>query len=257
MSINTLGKIAIGVGALGVIGVGGMLLAGCGGPKEQDPESKLLEDFQKFDRNPRDNNWTQAETNLFTVGRPYIGARHNTYRIGDTQFYEQSVLHTETTSNMDRLFAAARGNDAVASLAELKSVALRFDADKNGTLNRSERRDFDNQFEASERSRTIVDSTTTGFYIVDNYPTNPGGYVPPTSGGDDSGYIPPTSGGDDNGGYVPPSNGGGYVPPSNGGNTGGGDDNGGGYVPPSNGGGSTPPSNGNSTDNGNPDTGDF
>jgi hypothetical protein len=242
--------------AAGIVGVGALALAACGGPKEQDAESKLLEDFQKFDRSPRDNTWTQPETTLFEVGRPYSTNRHNTYRVGEMQFWEQQIVHRETTSDMDRLFAAAKGNDAVASLAELKTVAMRFDKDGNGTLNRDERKDFDRQFGASERSRTILDRVETGWsYVRDypdpNYPGNGGGS---TSPGDDGGYNPGNGGGNtspgDDGGYVPPSNGGG--------NTGPGDD-GGGYTPPSNGGGSTPPStgNGNSTDNGNPSEDDF
>jgi hypothetical protein len=239
-------KIAIGAG---IVGVGALALAACGGPKEQDAESKLLEDFQKFDRSPRDNNWTQPESTLFEVGRPYSANRHNTYRVGDMQFWEQQIVHRETTSDMDRLFAAAKGNDAVASLAELKSVAMRFDKDGNGTLNRDERKDFDRQFGATERSRTILDSVETGWSYVQsypdpNYPGNGGGH---TSPGDDGGYNPGngggnTSPGDDGGGYVPPSNGGGNTSPGDGGGTA--------PTPPSSG-------NGNSTDNGNPNEDDF
>ncbi len=245
-------KIAIGAG---IVGVGALALAACGGPKEQDAESKLLSDFQKFDRSPRDNNWTQGEATLFEVGRPYSANRHNTYRVGDMQFWEQQIVHKETTSSMERLFAAAKGNDAVASLAELKTVAMRFDKDGNGTLSRDERKDFDRQFGADVRSRTILDRVETGWsYVRDypdpNYPGNGGGS---TSPGDDGGYNPgngggSTSPGDDGGGYTPPSNGGG-----SGGGTSPGD--GGGYTPPpSNGGGS---GSGNSTDNGNPSEDDF
>lgn len=250
-------RIAIGAG---LVGVGALALAACGGPKEQDAESKLLEDFQKFDRSPRDNNWTQPETQLFEVGRPYSTNRHNTFRVPDpfsdgyTQFYEQQIVHKETTSSMDRLFAAAKGNDAVASLAELKSVAMRFDKDGNGTLNRDERNEFDRQFGADVRSRTILDSVETGsYYVRENYPdpNYPGTGGGSTSPGDDGGYNPGngggnTSPGDDGGGYTPPSNGGG------GGGTSPGD--GGGSTPPSNGGGS---GSGNSTDNGNPSEDDF
>ncbi|MCW2920569.1 MAG: hypothetical protein JWL76_443 [Thermoleophilia bacterium] len=243
-------KVAIGAG---IVGVGALALAACGGPKEQDAESKLLEDFQKFDRSPRDNNWTQPETTLFEVGRPYSANRYNTYRVGDMQFWEQQIVHRESTSDMDRLFAAAKGNDAVASLAELKTVAMRFDNDGNGTLNRDERKDFDRQFGASERSRTILDRVETGWsYVQDypdpNYPGNGGGQ---TSPGDDGGSYNPgngggnTSPGDDGGGYTPPSNGGGNTSP--------GDSGGSSPTPPSNGG----SNNGNSTDNGNPDEGDF
>lgn len=243
-------KIAIGAG---IVGVGALALAACGGPKEQDAESKLLGDFQKFDRNPRDNNWTQGEATLFEVGRPYSTNRHNTYRVGDMQFWEQQIVHKETTSSMERLFAAAKGNDAVASLAELKTVALRFDKDGNGTLNRDERKDFDRQFGADVRSRTILDRVETGWSYVQDYPdpNYPGTGGGSTSPGDDygGGYNPGngggnTSPGDDGGGYVPPSNGGGTSP----------GDGGGGYVPPSNGGGS---GSGNSTDNGNPSEDDF
>lgn len=250
-------KIAIGAG---IVGVGALALAACGGPKEQDAESKLLGDFQKFDRSPRDNNWTQGEATLFEVGRPYSTNRHNTYRVPDLfsngyhQFYEQQIVHKETNSSMERLFAAAKGNDAVASLAELKTVAMRFDKDGNGTLNKDERKDFDRQFGAQVSSRTILDRVETGSYFVrESYPDNGGGSG--TSPGDDygGGYNPgngggSTSPGDDGGGYIPPSNGGG-----NGGGTSPGD--GGGYTPPpSNGGGS---GSGNSTDNGNPSEDDF
>lgn len=239
-------KIAIGVG---LVGVGALALGACA-PKEQDAESKLLGDFQKFDRNPRDNNWTQSEAKLFEVGRPYSANRHNTYRVGDMQFWEQQIVHKETSSSMERLFAAAKGNDAVASLAELKQVAMRFDKDGNGTLNRSERKDFDRQFGTDVRSRTILDNVETGWsYVQDypdpSYPGNGGGH---TSPGDDVGYGPGNGGGNTS----PGDDGGGYSPPPS---------NGGGNTSPGDGGGSTPPSNGgsggDSTDNGNPSADDF
>lgn len=243
-------KLAIGAGLIGAAAIG---IAACSGPKEQDAESMLLEDFQKFDRSPRDNKWTASEATLFEVGRPYSTNRHNTYRVGNMQFYEQQIVHRETTSSMEKLFAAAKGNDAVASLQELKAVAMRFDKDGNGTLSRAERRDFDAQFGADVRSRTILDSVETGWYYVNDYPDPgyPGSGGGHTSPGDDGGYVPGngggnTSPGDDGGSWTPPSNGGG------GGTSPG--DGGGGYVPPSNGGSS---GSGNSTDNGNPSEDDF
>lgn len=248
MNIPTWGKIAIGAG---LVGGAALLLTACG--REEDPQSTVLDKFKDFDRN-QDNNWTQDETTRFQQTRPYNGPRFNTYRVGDYVFFQQNIQHDEITTNMSKAFAGARGNDAIASLQELTSLAQTFDKDGNGTLGGGERRAFENAYGVEEHRRTIIDNTTSGSYYSprDDYPTTGGSGG--TSHGDDGGTGGTgghTSPGDDGGGYTPPSNGG------HSGGTSGGDD-GGGYTPPSNGGNSgNTGGSGNSTDNGNPGEDDF
>ncbi|MCW2927554.1 MAG: hypothetical protein JWM86_1522 [Thermoleophilia bacterium] len=260
MSIPTWGKVAIGVG---LAGGAALLLSACG--REEDPQSTTLDKFKGFDKN-QDNNWTQDEVTKFEVTRPTNGPRFNEYRVGDYVFYQQNIQHQEITSSMQKAFAGARGNDAIASLAELTSLATKFDKDANGTLSGGERRAFDDAYGLDIQRRTIIDNTISGSYHSprDTYPDN-GGYGGGTSPGDD--YGNGGSSGSGNGGTSPGDDGG-TRPPSGGGNSGGGntspgDDggtrppSGGGTRPPS-GGGSTPPSGGgNSTDNGNPGEDDF
>jgi hypothetical protein len=240
-SIPTWGKIAIGVGA---VAAGGLLLAACGKP--EDPQAKVLNDYQPFDTN-RDNQWTKDELVRNTTSRPYTSGRYNQFRIGDYVTFQQNIQHDETTSNMQRAWAGARGNDAIASLQELTNLALTFDtADKNGVkdgmLSSSERNEFERAYGIETHRRTIIDNTETRtvYDPVDNYPS--GGNHGGTSSGDDSGVggnHGGTSSGDD-GGYTPPSGG------TSSGDTGG--------TPPSSGGSSN---SGNSTDNGNPSDDDF
>jgi hypothetical protein len=251
--MNTAAKIGIGLGVAGLIAGAGFLLAGCG--KEEDPQSKVLDDFQKFDKN-RDTNWSADELTSFEVGRPYSQLRQNTYRVGNMQFYQQNIVHNETHSSMEKAYAAAKGNDAIVSLQELVSLASRSDKDGNGTLSGGERRDFDRAYGPVSNTRTILDRVETGWYYVDDYPSSGGGGH--TSPGDD--YNPGSGGGtspgdDYGGGYNP--GGGGTSPGDSGGSSGGSTspgDSGGGYTPPSSGGSS---GSGNSTDNGNPSEDDF
>jgi hypothetical protein len=247
MQLNTAAKWGIGIAAgVGLVAGAGLLLAACG--REEDPQSKVLDDFQKFDKN-RDTNWTQDELSNFEVGRPYSTGRRSTYRVGNMQFYEQQIVHRETTSNMTKAFQAAKGNDAVASLAELVALASRFDKDGNGTLSGGERRDFDKSYGPVSNSRTILDRVETGWYYVDDYPSGGGGGS--TSPGDDygNGGGGSTSPGDDYGGGYNPGGGGSTSP----------GDSGGGSTSPGDSGGSSGGSSGsgNSTDNGNPSEDDF
>jgi hypothetical protein len=248
--INLAGKIAIGAGlAVGTA----LLLSACG--KDEDPQAKVLKDFQPFDTD-RNNEWSKDELVRRTETRPYpvtVGR----LRISDDYVQvTQNIQHDITTSNMSRAYAGARGNDAIASLAELTSLALSFDqADKNGVknglLDGSERRAFEAAYGVQTNRQTIVDNTVTRLEYSprDNYPNNPGGG---TSHGDDGGVgnggnHGGTSGGDDGG----VGNGG------NNGGTSGGDDGGVSNPPPSNGGNSGGTSGGDSTDNGNPSDDDF
>src|SRR5205809_7819641 len=128
--MNLAGKIGIGVGIGALIVGAGVLLAGCG--KETDPQSKVLDDFQKFDKN-RDTNWSNDELTTFEVSRPYSHMRQNTYRVGNMQFYQQNIVHAETHSNMEKAYAAAKGNDAVASRQERVALASPADTGGNGT----------------------------------------------------------------------------------------------------------------------------
>jgi hypothetical protein len=224
----------------------GFLLAGCA-PKEQDADSFALDKFGGFDREPKDNQWTAGETTKATA---YTRTQEvNTYRVGDYIFGTRQILRTTTTSSMQRIYDAAKGNDAVLSLQELRDFAISgFDADKNGTLNKSERNHFNDVYEPTSRSQTeLVGSEPFSRYSPRyDYPDNGGGHGG-TSPGDDygnGGGWGGTSPGDDGGS-------GGYVPPSNGGTSPG---DSGGYVPPSNGGSG---GNGNSSDNGNPSDDDF
>jgi hypothetical protein len=246
--MNLAAKIGIGVGVAGLIAGAGFLLAGCG--REEDPQSKVLDDFQKFDKN-RDTNWTNDELTTFEVSRPYSQMRQNTYRVGNMQFYQQNIVHTETHSNMEKAYAAAKGNDAVVSLQELVALASRADKDGNGTLNGGERRDFDKNYGPVSNTRTILDRVETGWYYVNDYPSNGGGGGG-TSPGDD--YNPGSGGGtspgdDYGGGYNP---GGGGTSPGDSGSSGG-------STSPGDSGGSSGGSSGsgNSTDNGNPSEDDF
>ena len=243
-----LGKVAIGVGLVGAVGVAGFLLAGC----NKNPNEFAMDEFGTFDDRPKDNNWTPNE-----LEKSWIHTRTqevNTYRIGDYIHGTRQILQHESTDSMRRIFEAARGNDAVLSLDELTNFAVtRFDADKDGQLSSGERGDFNRAYGvATTRTRDVLIGqepfmrySPRNDYPAPNYPGTGG--QGPTSPGDDGGQGP-TSPGDD-GGAGWPSN------PGNPGNPGlpsGGDDNGSG-VPsnPGNGG------NGNSTDNGNPNEGDF
>jgi hypothetical protein len=250
-------KIALGVG---IVGAAALALSACS--TEKDADTFGLDKFKDFDRSPQDNKWTQNEV-VRTTARNHT-QEVNTYRVGDYIFGTRQIMKTTTTSSMQRIFDAAKGNDAVLSLQELRDFTLKnFDADKNGTLNRDERKKFGTQFDATSRSQTaLVGSEGFSRYSPRNDYPDPGypggGSGGGTSPGDDygGGYNPPSNGGgstspgDDGGGYTPPSNGGGSTSPGDGG----------GYTPPpSNGGGSTPPStgSGNSSDNGNPSEDDF
>ena len=246
-------QVAVGLGVVaGVVGLGALLSA-CA-PKEQDADTFALDKFGGFDKEPKDNKWTRGEVEY--TSRPRVSTREvNTYRVGDYVYGTREIRETTTRNSMNRIYEAAKGNDAVLSLKEIRDFALKnFDADKNGTLNRGERNKFADVYGPTSRSRTVIVGTEPFMrhsprrdYPDPNYPYNPGNGG--TSGGDDGGYIPP------GGGYVPPSNGG----TGGSGGTAGGDD-GGTYVPPSSGGsggtgGST--GSGDSTGNGNPDDSDF
>ncbi|MCB0878476.1 MAG: hypothetical protein KDC46_05795 [Thermoleophilia bacterium] len=250
-------QVAIGLGVVaGAVGLAAVL-SGCA-PKEQDADSFALDKFGTFDREPKDNKWTAGEKEFSTA---YVRTKEvDTYRVGDYVFGTREIRRTTTTNSMSRIFDAAKGNDAVLSLQELRDFALKnFDADKNGTLNKTERNHFSDVYAPTSRSRTeIIGREGFSRYSPRNdYPSG-GGTGGGTSPGDDygGGY-----GGGTGGGTSPGDTGGGYVPPSSGGGTGGGTspgDSGGGYVPPSNGGSSGGSSgSGNSTDNGNPSDGDF
>ncbi|MEO6867794.1 MAG: hypothetical protein ABI200_07210 [Gaiellales bacterium] len=249
-TMHVAGKIAIGVGLAGLAAVA---LTACA-PKETDPQSLALDEFQPFDKN-KDNQWTKQESTRFEIGRPYTGSTSER-RIGDFVHWERQIVHKEFSHSMQKAFAAAQGNDAVASLQELTDLAKTFDTDGSGSLNRKEQRAFRNAYGATETSRTILDRTESGFRYdpypdpVPNYPGNGpgdgGGYNPGNGPGDGGGYNPGNGSGD-SGGYTPPSsgNGGGDSTPSK-------------PSRPDNGGGSKPPANdGNSTDNGNPNYDDF
>ncbi len=222
-------KIAIGAG---IVGVGALALVACGGPKEQDAESFGLKEFGKFDKN-KDNKWGSSE-----IEQSWIHTRTqevNTWRIGDYIHGTRQILQRTSTDSMRRIFEAAKGNDAVLSLQEMSDFARNtYDADKNDTLNKDERKAFKNAYGVTSTStrEVLIGSEPFMRYSPrsrDNYPTTGGSGG--TSHGDER---RDTSDGDENGGYIPPppSNGGGYTPP------------------PSNGGGSGNPED--STDNGNP-----
>ena len=246
-------------GAVGLVGVGALALAACS--SEKNPNEFAMDEFGKFDDKPKDNKWGSNE-----LEKSFIHTRTqevNTYRLGDYVHGTRQILQRESTDSMRRIFEAAKGNDAVLSLEELTNFAVsKFDGDKNGTLNRSERNAFDEAYGvATTRTREVLIGSEPFMryspretYPDPNYPgTGNGG----TSGGDDSGWPGGnpgnggTSGGDD-GGYIPPSGG-------NGGNNGGtsGGDDGGGYIPPSGGNNGGSSGSGNSTDNGNPSEDDF
>lgn len=233
-------QVAIGLGVVaGAVGLTA-LLSGC--TSEQDADTFALNKFKDFDRSPQDNKWTQNELVRSTAWNHTQEV--NTYRVGDYIFGTRQILKTTTTSSMERIFDAAKGNDAVLSLQELRDFSLEhFDADRNGTLNRQERNKFGSQYDTTSRSSTaFVGSEPFSRYS----PRNDDYYYPPTGGS--GGSIPPwngdTSRGDDNGNSGPTSPGdtGGYTPPPS-------------TRPPS----TRPPSNdnGNSSDNGNPSEDDL
>lgn len=248
--MNTIAKVAIGVG---VLGASALALAACA-PKEQDADSFGLDKFRDFDRNPQDNAWSEREATR-TTSRNHT-QEVNTYRVGDYVIGTRQILKTTTTQSMERIFNAAKGNDAVLSLQELRDFTLtNFDADSNGTLNRSERKKFSSQFDPTTRSHTaVIGSESFSRYspssYVPDYGLPGGGTGGGTSPGDDGGWNPGLPGGGTGGGTSPGDDGG-YVPPSNGG---------GGRTSPGDGGGTTRPpagNNGNSSNNGNPSDGDF
>jgi hypothetical protein len=206
---------ALGIGAAVVVGglaIGGIIIA-ARGPKEQDVNDKLLGEFGRFDSRPKDNAWTAAEAVQYYREGPYWTPWYTKEVRGNIELQERYYQTTATTWSMERMFQTARGNDAVASLQELRAVALRFDYDGNGTLGRDERRDFDRQFEAFSNTRTTRLDTDTR--LVERYPDN-GGYRPPNGPGDSPGNG---GGWPGNGGTRPPGNGGGS-PGNGGGDTG-------------------------------------
>jgi hypothetical protein len=248
-AMNITGK-HLGIGAAVVVGglaIGGLVML-ARGPKEQDVNDKLLGEFGRFDNRPKDNAWTSAEAVQFNRSGPSWTPWYTKEVRGNVELQERYYQTTETTRSMERMFQAARGNDAVASLQELRAVALRFDYDGNGTLGRNERSDFDRQFESTANTRTT--RLDTDSRLVERYPDN-GGYRPPNGPGDspgNGGNYPPGNGGGT------PGNGGGDTPlPGNGGTRPPGN---GGTRPPGNGGGS-PGNGGGDTGPANPNPGDF
>ena len=265
-------QVAIGLGiAAGAVGVGVLLAACSGRPKEIDPGNASLNLFSKFDGDG--NNGIGAnETERRTVYQPTT-RDVNYIRIGDVESFTRQTIQETRVDSMKKAYIAAKGSDAFASWEELKSLANTFNTNGDATLSKPEQKAFEKQFDSEYLGSTVqVLSERQIIRQIETYPNNPGGGNGPTSPGDDGGYNPgngPTSPGDD-GGYNPGNGptspgddgGGSNIPPSNGGSSGGDD---GGYTPAPT---PTPrptpaptpaptPGNGNSTDNGDPSEGDF
>lgn len=218
MNISTGWMVAGGIAA-GAAAIGGIAWAvSASGKKDQDADRFAVDRFGHFDRAPQDNQWTPHETNYTTV--PRLSTREvNTYRIGDYVYGTREIRQTTTSHSMSRIYEAARGNDAVLSLQELRDFALRnFDRDGSGGLNRSERNRFDDVYGATSRSRTVIvghepfarwSPRDDRSFPDPDYPHTPS--RPNGPGDDGGGRLPPYNGGNgpgDEGSFIPPSSGG-------------------------------------------------
>lgn len=201
MQMNTGLMIAGGIAA-GAAAIGGIAWAiSASGKKDHDASEFAVRNFGHFDRAPQDNQWSAHEVSY--TSQPRITTREvNTYRVGDHVFGTREIRETTTSHSMSRIYEAAKGNDAVLSLQELRDFSLRnFDRDSSGGLNRAERNAFDKLYDGTSRSHThlIGSEPFMRWSPRDdrNYPDPdyPNGPSRPNGPGDDGGsYVPPNHG---------------------------------------------------------------